>query len=330
MKAPDPRQKVGWAAGAIAVLVAAGVAWWGLGVLATRQAEAQALADRMGNPALAALLTDPGALERARRETAEIEKLAMELRAREGSFSAQWSAETAKLAGDGQDWASDPGKWKDQLVAVQSELQQSAADHRVRLAPEFYLGLDSFRQRSPATAEVPALALHLSVAQRLVQLLFEARKAVEQYPTPCEFLSLRGPGSVLDNLPAPIAAGSPAKTAAVEPERKSFQAEIRCSPEVFYQYVRLLSKDPALFILTDVTVSNEKQTFLLRSEIAKKFSTSETAPPASGSPVPAERTKKLLEILAGEESVTASLKLDFVAWRNPEEVQKKAPSPSAP
>lgn len=322
-----PQPPIKFVAGGVAVLGAAGLAWWGLGQLGERQVEAQALADRMGNPALAALLADPTGMDRAKQETVKLQKLEKELREKEGPLAAQWAEETSKLAGDGQDWSADPGKWKDRLVAVQSELQQSAPSQRVQLAPDFYLGLDPFRQKSPTADEVPALALHLSVAKRLVELLFQARKVAEQYPTACEFRSLVGPGSVMEKTAAAPVPGTRSGSGSTGPERKSFRAEIRCSPEVLYEYVRLLFQDPALLILTDMAVSNEKQTFLLRSEIAKKFSTNETSSDATSGP--AQNAKKLLEILAGEESLLVTLEMDFVAWRNSfEEKGNSAPAPA--
>ena len=63
------------------------------------------------------------------------------------------------------------------------------------------MGLDGFRQKSPTAEEVPELALHLSVAERLVRRLMEARQIKEQYPTICEFRSLAGPGSVQEKVP---------------------------------------------------------------------------------------------------------------------------------
>jgi len=326
--AADSQQQVRLVAGGVGVLATAALAWWGLGQLGQRQAEAQALADRMGNVALAALLADPGGLDRANREAAELQKLEKELWEKDGSLARQWSEATGKLAGDGQDWSSDPGKWKDKLVAVQSELQRTAPSQRVELAPDFYLGLDPFRQKSPTAQEVPALALHLSVAQRLVELLFEARKVAEQYPTACEFLRLTGPGSATDQAPAAGASERRSGTPPASPERKAFQAEIRCSPEVLYEYVRLLARDPALLVLTDLAISNEKEIFPLRSEIAKKFSAAE--PPSGATPGSPQETKKLLEILAGEESLRAVLEVDFLAWRNPgagKEKPGQAPAP---
>lgn len=323
-----PRQPMPLLIGGVALAGAAALAWLGLGQLGQRQAEAQALADRLGNPALAALLADPAGLARAKQETVELQKLEKELWEREGSLATQWSEETGKISGDGQDWASDPGKWKDKLVAVQSELQQSAPQQRVQLAPDFYLGLDPFRQKSPAPEEVPALALHLSVAKRLVELLFQARKVAEQYPTACEFRSLMGPGSVAEKAAPPAEAAPRPGAPPAGPERITFRAEIQCSPEVLYEYVRLLSEDPALLILTNLAVQNERQTFPLRSEIAKKFSENESPP--AGTPEAAPQDKKLLEILAGEESLSAILDLDFVAWRNPAATKGKAEQATAP
>ena len=317
------------------VLVGGGgiLAWLGLGGLGEKQAEAQALAERMGNPALAALLSDPGGASRASREATEIQKLAKDLRDKD-AVMVQWSQATEELAGNGQDWSKDPGKWKDRLISIQSQLQKEAKVARVELAPDFYLGLDGFRQRSPAAEEVPKLAMHLSVAERLVRLLLEARKVKEQYPTPCEFKTLSGPGSDPEKSgqasPAsPPAPGAKPSPAGVEMERKAFRVEIRSSPEVLYEYVRLLVADPALLIVTDLKAANEKQTFPLRSEIAKKFS----EPPSPAAERNTEKTgksKRLLEILAGEESVATMLAIDFVAWKNPEESKTGAPSAPSP
>jgi hypothetical protein len=92
--------------------------------------------------------------------------------------------------------------------------------------------------------------------------------------------------------------------------------------------VQGLTRDSWLFIITDLSVTNEKQTFPLRSEIAKKFAVSEAAP---GSSVTAEKKeKKLLEILAGEESLVATMEVDFVAWKNPKEAKAVMPPAQAP
>jgi len=330
----DKSQLMGVAGGAAAVLVAGGVAWFGLGGLGEKQAEAQALTERMGNPALAALLNDPGGGSRASRDAAEIQKLAKDLQAGD-TFANQWAQAAQELAGDGQDWAKDPSKWKDRLIAIQSQLQKEAKAGGLGLAPDFYLGLDGYRQKSPTPDEVPGLALHLSVAERLVRRLMEARQTKEQYPTVCEFRSLGGPGSVQEKgaqekpPPPPGPGGGKPGGPVAEAERKPFRVEIRSSPEVLYEYISLLVADPALFIVTDLRLANEKQTFPLRSEIAKKFF-EEAAPAGQAASTDKKEDKRLLEILAGEESLDATLEIDFVAWKQLEEVKVGgAPAPAA-
>jgi hypothetical protein len=325
----DKGQLLAVVGGAALVLVAGGVAWLGLGGLGEKQAEAQALTERMGNPALAALLNDPAGAGRATRDAAELQKLETELR-NSDAVAKQWTQATQELAGEGKDWAKDPGKWKDRLIAVQSELQKEAKAGRLGLAPDFYLGLDGFRQKSPTPEEVPGLAVHLAVAERLVRRLMEARQTKEQYPTVCEFRSLGGPGSEpekerQEKPPVPPGPGAPAPGA----ERKIFRVEIRSSPEVLYEYVRRLATDPALFIVTDLRLANEKQTFPLRSEIAKKFSEASAAA-GGGASADKKEKKRLLEILAGEESLNATLEIDYVAWKQPEEAKAGGtPTPAA-
>lgn len=323
----EKRQLTAMAGAAGAALIAGGLAWFGLGELAEKQAEAQALTERMGNPALAALLNDPGGGSRASRDTAEIQKLAIELRDKD-IFASQWAQATQELGGEGQDWAKDPGKWKDRLIAVQSQLQKEAKAGRLALAPDFYLGLEGYRQKSPTPEEVPELALRLSVAERLVRRLIEARQIKEQYPTLCEFRSLTrlGEKGAQEKPPTPPASG--AKLGALVPEvgRKTFQVEIQSSPEVLYEYVRLLATDPALLIVTDLRLVNEKQAFPLRSEIAKKFS-EPTVLAGEDAPVKKKENKRLLEILAGEESLSVTMKIDFVAWKQLEEAKAGTPAP---
>jgi len=323
----DKSQLLAVGVGAAVMLVAGGVAWLGLGALGEKQAEAEALAERMGNPALAALLNDPAGAGRATRDAAELQKLQVELRNND-TVARQWAQATQELAGEGEDWAKDPGKWKDRLIAVQSQLQKDAKEKRVGMAPDFYLGLDGFRQKSPTVEEVPGLALHLSVAERLVRRLIEARRIKEQFPTACEFRTLAGPGSALENEgqkepPVPPGPGAKPGVPAPEAERKTFRVEIQSSPEVLYEYVRLLAKDPALFIVTDMRLANEKKSFPLRSEIAKKFSEA-AAPGGGGAPAERKEKKKLLEVLAGGESLNAILEIDFVAWKQPEEAKAGA------
>jgi hypothetical protein len=322
----DKSQLMVVAGGGVGLLAAGALAWFGLGGLGEKQAEAQALTERMGNPALAALMSDPGGAARAGKEAADLLKLGQELEEKEGAMMRRWAEGTKEAAGDGQEWAKDPGKWKDELIRIQSALQKSAPASQVRLAPDFYLGLEAFRQKSPTAEEVPGLALHLKVAEKLVMKLLEARKRKEQFPTVCEFRSLTGPGSGGEKAGA-AAPGKPGAVAA-GPERQKFKAEVRCSPEVLYEYLRLLAVDPWLLVVTGLEVANEKESFPLRSEIAKKFTAKE--PGAAGAAGGAKEEKKLLEILAGEESLKAVVEVDFVAWRNPEEAKAGTPPPASP
>ena len=329
----DKNQLLAVVGGAVVVLLAGGAAWFGLSGLGEKQAEAQALTERMGNPALAALLNDPAGAGRATRDAAEIKKLESELRDKD-EVAKEWAQETQKFSGEGQDWAKDPGKWKDRLISVQSQLQKDAKEKRVGLAPDFYLGLDGFRQKSPTAEEVPELALHLSVAEQLVRRLMDARQIKEQYPTACEFRALAGPGSAQEKkgqqeAAAPPGPGGKPGGPAPEAERKTFRVEIQSSPEVLVEYVGLLAKDPALFIVTDLRLANEQKSFPLRSEIAKKFSEA-AAPAGGGAPAERKEKKKLLEILAGGESLMATLEIDFVAWKQPEEAKAGAAPAATP
>ena len=301
---------------AIAVLlVLAGLcAWMGLAELGAKQAEALDLANRMGNPGLAALLGDPAGISKAKREADEIAKLVNLLGDSDGGRVRQWAQGTREATGEGEAWSKDPGKWKDRLIEVQNDLQKKAAAGHVKIAPDFYLGLDAFRQRSPATEEVSRLALHLAVAQRLVELLIEARHAPEQYPTVCVLQALSGPGTEKEKRqePLPVAPAAKPGQPPGRPMPETFQLELECSPEVLYEYVGRLARDPWLFVIRDVRLTNEKQTFPLRSEIAKKFSENDAAEMSSANP--AMKPKRLLEILAGEESLAVRIQVDFVPW----------------
>jgi len=327
MKPALSRQQAVWLGSGVMVLGGAILlAWFGLSGLGEKQTEAQALADRMGDPALGALLSDGAGVEKVTRDISEVQKLEEELKNEVGKSPNRWAAATREATGEGKVWAQDPGKWKDQLISVVSELQKASPEARLKMSPDFYLGLDGFRQKSPSVSEVPALALHLAVARRLVEKLFEARKAREQYATACEIKSLAGPGSILEKSSesgpsTPVA--QPAVSAS-GPERKTFRMEIQCSPEVLYEFVRLLSSDDWLFLVDDISIVNQKQEFPPRSEIAKRFlSTESSAQTSEKESKPAG--KKLLEILAGDESVLAQLEIEFVSWKNPQEVASAKP-----
>lgn len=320
MKGGLERNQLIWLGVGVVFLVLAGLlAWMGLSQLSGTQEQVAALAEKMGNPTLASFLADPAGISKVNRETAEIQKLEKELREKDGEAMRGWVLATEEAYGKGKDWSQDPGKWKDRLILVQNELQKNASAGRVQMAPEFYLGLDAFRQRSPAPQEVPELALHLSVAKHLVEQLIEARKVREQYATVCEIRSLSGPGSEEASAPTAPASGGRPGGAAAGPDRKIFRLEMQCSPEVLDAYVRLLAQDSWFFILKDLSVTNPKKDFPPRSEIEKKFHAAE----AQGA-APAE--KKLLEILAGDEKLEIQMTLEFVAWRSPED-EKTGGSP---
>lgn len=320
----EPAQIRNVAVGGAWVAVMAILGWLGVGALMEKQVEVQALADRMGNPALAALLSDAGALPRVGREGVEIQRIEEDLKEKAGVMTKSWSEGTREASGEGEEWAKDPGKWKDRLIEIQSDLLRQSISNNVKLSPEFYLGLENYRQKSPTAEEVPDLALHLSLAKRLVEKLFQARRAKEQYPTPCELRVLTGPGSSAAASVGQVArtpASSP-RPPAGKPERKTFRLEIRCSPEVLYAYVQRLTVDPWLFIVTDLNVLNEKQAFPLRSEVAKKFS--------EGTPGTEKTEARLLEMLAGNEAIDVRMVVDFVIWKDPEEAMKKPAARPAP
>jgi len=223
-----------------ALLVLAGlVGWFGLGRMGEVEVEMQTLAEKMGNPTLAALLADPAGPERVLREAGEIRKLKDEVSSLDEKTAAGWAQAGQEASGDGQDWSKDPGKWKDRLIEIQNRLQKEAPQRKVTLNPDFYLGLEAYRQKSPTEQEVPALALELSVAARLVDQLFHARQANEQYPTVCEVQSLSGPTTLptkTSETNPPAASNRPAALPK-SPDRKAFRLQIRSSPEVLYEYV---------------------------------------------------------------------------------------------
>lgn len=307
----QPKQAKALAAIGAVLVVSAALAWFGLGQLGEKQAEWEALTQKMAEPALAALLSDPSGTGKLSRDLAEIQKLETRILGKDGSWMKDWAAATAEASGEGQDWSKDPGKWKDRLIFLQSDLQKKATEHQVKLAQDFYLGLEAYRQKSPAASAVPGLALDLSIAHRLVEKLFAARETPEQYKTVCGLRSLTVPEAATEKDLAAAAAPPPGpRPAAVKgPERRKYRLEIDCSPEVLYAYVHLLARDNWPFLVTDLAVRNQKKEFPLRSEIAKKFSSDE-APGAS-------KEKKLLEILAGDESLLVTLDVDFVVWPAP-------------
>ena len=312
--------------GVVGLLCSAGVlGWLGWGKLVDKLAEAQALADRAGNPDLAGLLADEVSINQATVEMAELKRVFSELQEKYGERMKKWSEGTLAISGNGEEWSKDPGQWKDRLIKIQSDLQAEAKVKGVQLPPDFYLGLESFRQKSPMPDEVPHLAIHLSVVRALLEKLFRARETKEKFPTACEVRSVTGPASKAEknNEPNPMVSEAPVESGKAQMDRKAFRMDFRCSPEVFFAFLDLLKQDPqdpALYIVTNITLTNEKQNFPLRSEIAKRLraeegaSSVELTPKIKGPEDASPREAKLLEILAGNEVLDLQIRLDFVAW----------------
>lgn len=315
--------------GSLGLLCGAGVlGWLGWGKLEDKKTEAQALAARAGNPDLANLLANEGAIHQATHEMAELKRLTSELQEKYGQRMKKWSEGTLAISGNGEEWSKEPGQWKDRLIKVQSDLQAEAMAKGVQLPPDFYLGLESFRQKSPMADEVPNLAIHLSVVRSLLNKLFRARETKEKFPTACEVRSVTGAASKAEknNEPNSMVLETPLDSGKSQLDRKTFRMDFRCSPEVFFAFLDLLKEDPqdpALYIVTNITLANEKQNFPLRSEIAKRFRAEEGAPSsdltpkAKGPEDTSPREAKLLEILAGNEVLDLQMRLDFVAWSDP-------------
>ncbi|NBU69165.1 MAG: hypothetical protein EBS49_06060 [Verrucomicrobia bacterium] len=211
----NPNQVKMLALAAVLILGAAVAGWFGFSSLGDKQVEAQTLAEKIGNPQLGPLLESPEATRRAEKDAQEIAKLTKELEQAKNSPSLRWAEGTRQATGDGQEWAKDPGKWQEALVQTQGQLlalsRSAPASAQVAISPDFYLGLDAYRQKSPSPQEVPGLAVHLSVARHLVEKLMEARKVREQFkrasrvpgPSPAKAAVLRRRHSRRALLPAP-------------------------------------------------------------------------------------------------------------------------------
>jgi hypothetical protein len=234
-----------------------------------------------------------------------------------------------KASGQGQDWSTDPNKWKDRLIAVNDQLRKNSgkkgSNSKVILADDFYLGLQEYKQRSPTASQVPNLALQLSVAEKLVEILMEAKgMAKEAFPTQCILQSLEGP--VVRELEVVKPEAGEAKAGGVDGGgmvRESYRLQMECSPEVFYGFLGRLSQDPWLFVVMDLSLENEQKEFLKRSEVAKKFEVEKGEPAAEGeasnegargsvNPQPA---MPLLLVLAGKERLKVVMKIDFIGWK---------------
>ncbi len=321
----NPNQMKMLAVAAVLILGAAAAGWFGFSSLGEKQGLAQELAERMGKPQLGPLLESPEATRRAKEDAQKIAELTKNFQNTTNSPASRWEEGTRQATGEGQEWAKDPGKWQEALAQTQEQLlalsRRAPASAQVAISPDFYFGLDTYRLKSPSPQEVPGLAVHLSVARHLVEKLMEARKVREQFKTPCRLESITGPGTVSgEGGGAPVAgapAGSPPGSG-----RKVFRIKLECSPEVLFEYVRLLSEDDWPLIVRGISLSNELQDFPPRSEIAKKFSSPAEATPPEGAPQPApegavKKDQKLLQILSGKEKLMVEMEVDFQPWGNP-------------
>jgi len=260
--------------------------------------------------------------------------MAEELGKAEEGLVQSWRQGYIEASGDGQGWSQDANQWKDQLIGANDRLRKRSGkkgdNSRVILADDFYLGLQEYKQQNPPGAQVPALARQLSVSEKLVGLLMEAKKSAQEgYPTLCLLQSMEGP-------PLPAADGS--KTAIEKTKvgvqaggllRESYLMQLECSPEVLYGFIQRLARDPWLFIVSDLNLENDLKEFPKRSEVAKKFADASKPPEgagvgAEGAGAPPEGVRgganppsrpPLLMVLAGKERLKVLLRIDFVGWK---------------
>jgi hypothetical protein len=242
----------------------------------------------------------------------------------------------AQASGEGQPWSQDTNQWKDRLIAANDRLRKRAGkkgdNSRVIVADDFYLGLQEFKQQNPPATQVPALARQLSVSEKIVEILMDAKKsASEGYPTQCLLQTLVGPA---------IATAEGAKAASEKPKgpaeasgilREGYTLQLECSPEVLYGFMQRLAKDPWLFVVVDMDLENDLKDFPKRSEVAKKFVNDKKGPESvpsvgegaeGGSEVArgsanAVSRLPLLMVLAGKERLKVVIRVDFVGWKSP-------------
>jgi hypothetical protein len=335
MKRNWSRTQIIWAAGGGGFFVLAGVAGWlGWGSLAETQSQADALSERKLKPELAAILNRVGGAGAGRKEAEEIAKLAEELSRTEEGLVGSWRQGYIEASGDGQGWSQDGNQWKDQLIAANDRLRKRAGkkgdNSRVILADEFYLGLQEYKQQNPPGGQVPALARQLSVSEKLVGLLMEAKKSAQEgYPTLCLLESMEGPA-----LPAVDESKVANEKTKVGGQaggivRESYTIQLECSPEVLYEFIERLARDPWLFIVADLNLENDLKEFPKRSEVAKKFADASKPPEGvtvavDGGGGATERVRgganppsrsPLLMVLAGKERLKVLLRVDFVGWK---------------
>jgi hypothetical protein len=335
MKGNWSRTQIIWAAGGGGFFILAAVAsWLGWGSLGEAQNQALALSERKLKPELAAILSRTGGTGAARKEAAEIAKMAEELGKTEEGLVGNWRQGSVEASGDGQGWSLDANQWKDQLIAANDRLRKRSGNKgdnsRVILADDFYLGLQEFKQQNPPSSQVSALARQLSVSEKLVGLLMEAKKSAQEgYPTFCLLQSIQGP--TLPVLDASKTANEKTKSGgqAGGDLRESYTMQFECSPEVLYGFIQRLARDPWLFIVADLNLENDLKEFPKRSEVAKKFIDASKSPEGGGGAVGGGGASTegardgtitpsrppLLMVLAGKERLKVLLKVDFVSWK---------------
>lgn len=319
-------------AGASFLVIAAVLGWLGLGDLMEKADMAQQLAERRGKNEISEVLGRAGGLGAAKKEITQLDQLAATLEKKEESLLGPWRASTLEAAGEGKDWSKDPNRWKDLLVKYNDELRKAAkgaGNRSVLLGTNFYLGFEDFRQKSPPEDQVHDLALQLSISKRLVDLLYQAKGSTrEGYPTPCQLLRLQGPCSQKVETLASEKSKSkePMKNGLM---RDRYSLDLVCSPEVLYSYIQALVTNTYFFIPVNVAISNEKDAFPKRSELAAQFATGKTqgdgtTETLSGTGIKAHQP--LLKVLAGDEKLKVNLQVDFVSFKpaNPDQIQKAA------
>ena len=335
-------QMIALGVGVGALLLGVGLGYLGLVALGETQTQAQSLADRKLKPEVAAVLARPGGAGAARKEAVELGKITEDLGKEEEKVVGSWREGLVKASGEGQDWSTDPNKWKDKLIDVDKLLRKKAGkkgdNSKVILADDFYLGMQDYKQKSPSASQIPSLALRLSVAEKLVEILMEAKGAAkEAYPTQCILQSLEGP--VVKEEEAKPQGGKP-KVGGADGGgvvRESYRLQIECSPEVLYRFVGGLSQDPWLFIVMDLSLENEQKEFLTRSEVAKKFEGEKSPSVAEGASASEgargsenpPSAMPLLLVLAGKERLRVVMKIDFVGWKIPAVGKVLAPGKSS-
>lgn len=295
--------------------------WWGLGSLMEQSDQAQTLTNNKANEEVSNILGRPGGISAAEKDIVNLEKLNSSLSKQEESLLGPWRNSTSEAMGVGKDWSKDGNKWKDLLVNYNDEILKKSGKKgdkkKVVLTPNFYLGLEEFKQRSPGDAQVPLLATQLSVSKRLVDLLFHVKENTKEgYPTSCLLLSLQGPLSKEGEL-TEASKSKPKFGERNENPRESYMIEIECSPEVLYAYIHRLIIDDYFFIPMNLELENEKDTFPKRSELVGLFSAPLVNEPNVGETrqsVSSAPTAPLLLVLAGKERLHAKLQIDFVSW----------------